>query len=106
MALPGPVRDFLHDRSVDFGILAAVAIGLLEMLVVIQAMELVEGARAFLRTAPLWLWAIAPAIVGFFVWLKLHDLPASSEVQKIIDDERRASSEFARAERIRRASRR
>ena len=106
MALPGPVRDFLHDHSIEGGIVAAVGVGFIEALVALGALESFEGARVLFRATPLWLWAIPPAVFGFMAWLKLHDLPASSEVQKIIDDERRASAHFAMAERTRRAGKR
>jgi hypothetical protein len=106
MALPGRVRDFLHDHSVEGGILAAVGIGLGEALAALAALESIEGARIFFSTTPLWLWAIPPTIVGFLVWLRLHDLPPSSEVQKVIDNDHRASAQFAKAERTRRASKR
>jgi hypothetical protein len=106
MALPGRVRDFLHDHSVEIGIFAAVAVGFLEALVVLAALNTLENARSILGVAPLWVWAIPPAIAGFLAWLKLHDLPPSDEVQELMDDERRASAQFARAERIRNAIKR
>ncbi len=106
MKIPGRVRDFLHDRAVEAGIFAAVGMMIAEMLLSIQAMAHIAGAREAIRSWPIWVWAIAPVVAGFFAWLKLHDLPPSEEVQKIIDANARKSSQFASAERTRAAMKR